>query len=281
MIQGLSAIPYVGAVALGRAVGVATAGKSIFEISNAITQKIQENPEILNTPQFKGLAFAMGLRVPGVIAPDADEIEKIRQEIEQNLKPGETKSIDQGPIITGGSEPPKIETTEKFPAADEVGPFKEELPIQENDKPIIFEKRGIGDNNPPGPIPESSERVEQGKKIIEKQMDVAVENKKILDYFDGVDALYDKEWYGSTKNIQDFFGNQDPDDIPYSYEGMFFQSYGQTRPIHEFFEDEYQGGSGDLGNADAAKVMVGGGLYRYGEFDAPEYYDEYRDKLVE
>jgi len=275
-------IPYVGAVALAKAVGVSTAGLSAIELSNAIAQKIQENPEVLNTPQAKGIAFAMGINLPRVFAPDAEEIDRTRKEIQEGLKPGETSPpIDQGPIVLGGSEPPKIETTETLPIAKGVGPIKEELPIQENDKPIIFEKRGIGDNNPPGPIPKSTERVEQGKKIIEKQMDVAVEDKKISDYFDGVDQLYDKEWYGSEKNINDFFGNQDPDDLPYSYEETVFQQYGQTRPIHEFFEDEYQGGVGDLGNADAAKVMVGGGMYKYGEFNAPEYYDEYRDKLVE
>ena len=54
-------IPYVGAVALAKAVGVSTAGLSAIEISNAITQKIQENPEVLNTPQAKGIAFAMGI----------------------------------------------------------------------------------------------------------------------------------------------------------------------------------------------------------------------------
>ena len=274
-------IPYVGAVALAKAVGVSTAGLSAIEISNAITQKIQENPEILNTPQAQGIAFAMGIKLPGVFAPDAEEIDKTKKEIQEGLKPGETSPpIDQGPIKTGETILPKIETTETLPAAEGVGPIKEELPIQENDKPIIFAKKGIGDNNPPGPIPKSTERVEQGKKIIEKQMDVAVEDKKIFDYFDGVEELYEKEWYGSAKNINDFFGNQDPDDLPYSYEGSLFEQYGQTRPIHEFFEDEYQGGVGDLGNADAAKVMAGGDLYTLSGFNAPEYYDEYREKLV-
>ena len=274
-------IPYVGAVALAKAVGVSTAGLSTIELSNAITQKIKENPEILNTPQVQGVAFAMGINLPGVFAPDAEEIDKTKKEIQEGLKPGETSPpIDQGPIKTGETILPKIETTETLPAAEGVGPIKEELPIQENDKPIIFAKKGIGENNPPGPIPKSTERVEQGKKIIEKQMDVAVEDKKIFDYFDGVEELYDKEWYGSAKNINDFFGNQDPDDLPYSYEENVFEQYGQTRPLHEYFEDEYQGGVGDLGNADAAKVMAGGGMYKYGEFNAPEYYDEYREKLV-
>ena len=283
MIQGLAAIPYVGAVALGTAIGINTTGKNVLEISNAITKKIQENPEIINTPQFKGLAFAMGLRVPGVIAPDADEMEKVRQDIEKNLKPGETK-------------PPKIDLTETLPLPEEellprLPGFgegeKPDVPLTTGGSeipeqlPIIFAKKGIGENNPPGPLPKSTKRVEEGKEIIEKQMDVAVEDKKIFDYFDGIEELYDNEWYGSDKNIKNFILNREPNDVPYSYEENVFQQYGQTRPLHEFFEDEYQGGVGDLGNADAAKVMVGGGMYRYGEFNAPEYYDEYRDKLVE
>ena len=48
----------------------------------------------------------MGIRVPGVIAPDADEMEKVRQDIEKNLKPGET-------------EPPKIDLTEEFPLPED------------------------------------------------------------------------------------------------------------------------------------------------------------------
>ena len=55
MIQGLSAIPYMGAVALGKAVGVTTAGLSAMEISNAVTQKIKDNPELLNDPRVVDL----------------------------------------------------------------------------------------------------------------------------------------------------------------------------------------------------------------------------------
>ena len=132
-------IPYVGAVALAKAVGVSTAGLSAIEISNAITQKIQENPEVLNTPQAKGIAFAMGIKLPGVFAPDAEEMERERQRIEQDLKPGVTKPIDQGPIKTGETTPPKIETTETLPIEDKLLPqlpgFGEGKKI---DIPIIF-----------------------------------------------------------------------------------------------------------------------------------------------
>ena len=123
-------IPYVGAVALAKAVGVSTAGLSTIELSNAITQKIKENPEILNTPQVQGVAFAMGINLPGVFAPDAEEIDKTKKEIQEGLKPGETSPpIDQGPIKTGETILPKIETTETLPAAEGVGPIKEELMI--------------------------------------------------------------------------------------------------------------------------------------------------------
>ncbi len=192
-------------------------------------------------------------------------------------------------------------------------------------------KRGIGDNNPPspideekppqqeppkgpdiasdllaetavrelekrknelGPIPKSTDRVKQGKELIEKQnlfkekqMDLAVKKKKIYDYFEGVDTLYDNEWYGSAESIQKIINKQEDDIFAYTYENNIFSQYNKERPIHEFFEDEYQGGVGDLGNADAAKVMAGGGMFRYGEgidaFDAPEYYQEYKDKLVD
>ena len=175
MIQGLSAIPYMGAVALGSAVGVNTSGKSIMEISNAVTQKIKDNPELLNDPRFKAAALTFGINVPGYIAPDADEIEKVRKEIQEGLKPAETSSpIDQGPIVLGGSEPPKIETTEKFPAAEEVGPIKEQFP-SEADKvniPIItYSKDSPKDLKD---LVDRSVGQEKGEKAIEKLYDDSI-----------------------------------------------------------------------------------------------------------
>ena len=175
MIQGLSAIPYMGAVALGKAVGVTTAGLSAMEISNAVTQKIKDNPELLNDPRFKAAALTFGINVPGYIAPDADEIEKVRKEIQEGLKPAETSSpIDQGPIVLGGSEPPKIETTEKFPAAEEVGPIKEQFP-SEADKvniPIItYSKDSPKDLKD---LVERSVGQKKGEKAIEKIFDDSI-----------------------------------------------------------------------------------------------------------
>jgi len=110
-----------------------------------------------------------------------------------------------------------------------------------------------------------------------------VSKEKVDKYFEGIDELYDNEWYGSAKSIRDFIDNTtiDEGDKVYDKQKSIYTSYGMERPIHEFFEDEYQGGVGNLGNKDAAMVMQMGDLYRLGEFNGPEYYQEYIDKLHE
>jgi len=157
----------------------------------------------------------------------------------------------------------------------------------DNNSPSQIDEKKPPQKEPPeepNPLPKATETVLQAKEIIDeatKSKEREQEKNKLDDYFDGLEDLYDNEWYGSNRNMLDFFGNQDPDDIPYIYEQNIFQDYGMTKPIHELFENEYQGGVGDLGNADAAKVMAGQGFYTLGEFNAPEYYAEYQDKLIE
>ena len=109
------------------------------------------------------------------------------------------------------------------------------------------------------------------------------EKEKVDKYFEGIDELYDNEWYGSAKNIRDFIANTtvDEDDELYDIQKLIYKSYGKEKPIHEFFEDEYQGGVGNLGNKDAAMVMQMGNMYKLGEFNGPSYYQEYLDKLHE
>ena len=107
------------------------------------------------------------------------------------------------------------------------------------------------------------------------------EKEKIDKYFEGIDELYDNEWYGSAKSIRDFIDNTtvDEDDIVYDKQKSIYQSYGMEKPIHEFFENEYKGGVGNLGNKDAAAVMQMGDLSTLGGFVGPQYYQEYMDKL--
>ena len=109
-----------------------------------------------NTTPFSG-----DLKVPGVIAPDATEMEKEAQKIRDMTMP---VGFPADPPIkvdttTGDSEPPKIDTTEKFPIENKL-PDTLSTPIPEPEGPQIFynkdTKRGIGDNNPPSSIEEET-----------------------------------------------------------------------------------------------------------------------------
>ena len=137
----IQAAPFI--LPLAEALGLSVATLGMAKVTDEVNKYVQENPEqaqklIATIMPVQGIVSAMKTNLPGVFRPDADEMEKIKKDIEKNLKPGETKPIDQGPIKTGETIPPKIETTETLPIAKEVGPFKEQFPIDEKQFPIIF-----------------------------------------------------------------------------------------------------------------------------------------------
>ena len=137
----LPALSYPISYGLATALGISTAGGAKV-LGDRVTNYIKDNPEILNDPRFKAAALAFGITPSGLVfGPDADQMEKTKKELEGVLKPGETKPIDQGPIVTGGSEPPKIETKETFPAGETMKPIVEGFPAETQQLPIIFENR--------------------------------------------------------------------------------------------------------------------------------------------
>ena len=72
-----------------------------------------------------------------VIGPDADEIEKQKEQIQKDLKPpkaGEPPSIE--PLITLPPEP--METKEEFPAEEDDKPLIETFPAGTEQGPVIF-----------------------------------------------------------------------------------------------------------------------------------------------
>ena len=144
----IQAAPFILPIAEALGLSVATLGMA--KVTDEVNKYIQENPEqaqklIATIMPAQGIASAIKTNPPGVFAPDAEEMERERQRIEQDLKPGVTKPIDQGPIKTGETTPPKIETTEKFPAAEEVGPIKEQFPdlFDELNKAVITYSKDV------------------------------------------------------------------------------------------------------------------------------------------
>ena len=110
---------------LAKAFGISTAGLGVMEASNKVANYLKENPSVMNTPEFRGIALAFGINIPGVIAPDADEMEKQKQEIEK-LEKERLK----------GTPPPKIETKE-IPADDKPLPVIEGFPADDKPLPVI------------------------------------------------------------------------------------------------------------------------------------------------
>ena len=157
----IQATPFI--LPLAEALGLSVATLGMAKVTDEVNKYVQENPEqaqklIATIMPVQGIVSAMKTNLPGVFRPDADEMEKIKKDIEKNLKPGETKPIEQGAIKTGETIPPKIETTETLPATEEVGPIKEQFPdlFDELNKVVInyskdvpkdfkdLAKRGVG-----------------------------------------------------------------------------------------------------------------------------------------
>ena len=81
---------------LAKAFGISTAGLGVMEASNKVANYLKENPSVMNTPEFRGIALAFGLNIPGVIAPDADEMEREAEKFREMTK-------------SKGFPPPKID----------------------------------------------------------------------------------------------------------------------------------------------------------------------------
>ena len=195
MIQ--AATPFILPIAEALGLSVATLGMG--KVTDEVNKYIEENPEqaqkLLTTIMpAQGIASAIKTNPPGVIAPDADEMEKVRQDIEKNLKPGETKPVDT-PSTTGETTPPEIDTTEKFPLPEEKLPILEGSPIDEKQLPTIFETRGIGDNNPPSPIEDTDTPSSLAKENLKKKLlkETNADDKRAIEYLIGLDDFYAKK----------------------------------------------------------------------------------------
>ena len=97
----IQAAPFI--LPLAEALGLSVATLGMAKVTDEVNKYVQENPEqaqklIATIMPVQGIVSAMKTNLPGVFRPDADEMEKIKKDIEKNLKPGETKPIDQGPI---------------------------------------------------------------------------------------------------------------------------------------------------------------------------------------
>jgi len=121
-------VAYPAMVGVAKLLGITTAGLGAKELSNVVTQKIKENPEILETPQAKAIMLTFGLTPTNLfkkpeeaddqtfktvtdtpagawIGPDAGQIEKEKEKMKERLKPPVTHKPDPFPIHTGHPRP--------------------------------------------------------------------------------------------------------------------------------------------------------------------------------
>jgi len=159
--------------------------------------------------------FAGDLKVPGVIAPDATEIEKESQKIRDMTMP---VGFPADPPIkvdttTGDSEPPEIETTEEFPIEDKL-PDTLSTPIPEPEGPQIFySKKDDVTKQTKDLVPEKPEF--GGLTETEKQTAQALKGDSPDFYSRVVESIKDAKPNKLTKNKWKSFIQGDKDEIKY------------------------------------------------------------------
>jgi hypothetical protein len=141
----LPALSYPITLSLAKILGVSTAGAGAAELGNRVTDYLKENPQVFNDPRFKAAALTFGINIPGVIAPDADEMEREAEKIRELTKPtGLPAETEKMPIKTGETTPPEIDTKEEFPADTEQLPTStggSEIPEQTLKDFIFYNKK--------------------------------------------------------------------------------------------------------------------------------------------
>ena len=184
---------------LAKAFGISTAGLGVMEASNKVANYLKENPSVMNTPEFRGIALAFGLNIPGVIAPDADEMEREAEKIREMTKPtGFPAETEDMPIKTGETTPPKIDTKESFPAEEQKLPNIEGFPAETQQLPIIFENKKVENVKKKfDKVIELYETTGPGGPKRAKQID-KIRNKK---FADDVKNLIDNEYGGNAQAL--------------------------------------------------------------------------------
>ena len=166
----LPALSYPATFGLAKALGIATAGVGATELGNNVTDYLKENPEVMDTPQFRGIALAFSINIPGIIAPDATEMEREAEKIREMTKPvGFPAETEDMPIKTGETTKPEIDTKESFPAETQQLPNVEGFPAETQQLPIIFENRK-----------QESPKKRGQKKVEELNPDTVTEIKNIV-----------------------------------------------------------------------------------------------------
>ena len=129
----------------------------------------------------------LALRDRGIIAPDADEIEREAEKIREMTKPTGFPAEPQidVPLTTGEKPEVKIDTKETFPAGENIKPIAEGFPAETEKLPIIFENR----------------KAKEIKKTFDKVEKEYVERDK--GYADRIDNLYSEDFAKQVKNLVD------------------------------------------------------------------------------
>jgi len=85
-------LAYPVMVGIAKVLGIATAGVGATALSSAVSNKIKENPEILNTPQAKAIMLSLGITPSNLFKKKKDEsIEDIVERIETIKKEPDQK----------------------------------------------------------------------------------------------------------------------------------------------------------------------------------------------